>query len=229
MITGAIILAAGGAARFGGRKQLLEIQGVTLVDRACRTAQVAGCKPVLRVLGAGVDEILQREEFPGVSTLVHQNWSEGMGSSLAAGVCELLKLEPKCEAIFILLADQPLVTPELLQHMIGLLNSRFSMVLCDYGAGSGPPALFTRLHFPELMKLTGDRGAKVLAAKHSDAVVWLSFPDGVYDIDSKEAWNDLVSKLAMGTSSTIFDDRLHLAANVELVADALHVGADGFH
>jgi molybdenum cofactor cytidylyltransferase len=229
VITGAIILAAGSATRFGGRKQLLEIQGVTLIDRACHTAQLAGCKPVLRVLGAGADEILQRQELPSVMTLVHQNWGEGMGSSLAAGVCELLKLEPKCEAIFILLADQPLVTPKLLRHMIGLLNSRFSMVLCDYGAGSGPPALFKPPHFPELLKLTGDRGAKVLAAKHPDAVVWLSFPGGVCDIDSKKAWRDLASKLADETSSAILDDSLHLAANVELVADAFHVGADGFH
>lgn len=229
MTTGAIILAAGGAKRFGGRKQLLEIQGVTLLDRACRTAQLAGCKPVLRVLGASADEILQRKELPNVATFVHQNWSDGMGSSLAAGVCELLKLEPKCETIFILLADQPLVSPDLLQRMIGLLSSRFSIVLCDYGAGSGPPALFKPVHFQELLNLTGDRGAKVLAAKHPDAVAWLSFPNGACDIDSKEAWNELESKLAERTSTAILDDRLHLAANVEFMTDPLHIGADGFH
>lgn len=228
MITGAIILAAGGATRFGGRKQLLEIQGVTLIDRACRTAQAAGCTQVLRVLGADVDEILQRPEVPGVVTLVHQNWSEGMGSSLAAGVCELLKLEPKCEAIFILLADQPLVSPELLRRMVDLLESQISMVLCTYGEASGPPALFERLHFPELLDLNGDRGAKVLATKHSDAVAWLPFPGGVCDIDSKEAWQELQFKLAEETSSAVLDNSLHLAADVELMTDALHVGADSF-
>lgn len=196
MITGAIILAAGNATRFGGRKQLLEIHGETLIDRACRTALTAGCTPVLRVLGAAADEILQRPELPDVVTLVHPNWNEGMGSSLAAGVCRLLKLEPKCEAIFILLADQPLVSPELLRQMLGLLDSRFSMVLCDYCKSSGPPALFKRQHFSELMELTGDRGAKVLATNHSDAVARLPFPAGLCDIDSKQAWAELQLKIA---------------------------------
>ena len=198
MITGAVILAAGSATRFGGRKQLLEIHGETLIDRACRTALAAACTPVLRVLGADADEILRRPELPDVHTLVYQNWSDGMGSSLAAGVCELLKLEPKCEAIFILLADQPLVSPDLLRQMRGLLNSRFSMLLCDYGGSSGPPALFKHPHFSELTKLTGDRGAKMLAANHPDAVAWLPFPGGMCDIDSKESWQDLQVKIGRG-------------------------------
>ncbi|MGL4401128.1 MAG: nucleotidyltransferase family protein [Luteolibacter sp.] len=229
MITGAIILAAGSATRFGGRKQLLEMNGETLIDRACRTALAAGCRPVLRVLGACANEILQRPELPDVATLVHRNWSEGMGSSLAAGIGELLKREPKCEAIFILLADQPLVSPELLQQMLHSLDLRFSMVLCDYGESSGPPALFKRVHFPELMKLTGDRGAKLLAANHPGAVAWLPFPGGLCDIDSKEAWEDLQLKLAERNLSAVLDDGLHLAANVELVTDPLHIGADRFH
>lgn len=198
MITGAVILAAGGATRFGGCKQLLDIDGETLIDRACRTALAAGCTPVLRVLGAAAAEILQRQELPNVFTLVHQTWSEGMGSSLAAGVREMLNLEPKCEAIFIILADQPLVSPELLKQMVGLLDLRFSMVLCDYGSDCGPPALFRYLHFKELSKLTGDRGAKGLAAGYPEAVVWLPFPGGAYDIDSKEAWYDFQLKITKG-------------------------------
>lgn len=112
--------------------------------------------------------------------------------------------------------------------MIGLLSARCSMVLCDYGAGNGPPALFKSGHFQELLKMTGDRGAKMLAAKHPGEVAWLPFPGGLCVIDSKEAWQDLLSKLAEGISSAILDNCLHLAANVELVTDALHVGADGF-
>lgn len=193
MKTGAIILAAGGATRFGGPKQLLEIDGETLVDRACSTALAAGCEAVLRVLGARAEEILQRPELPDVFTLVHENWQAGMGGSLAAGACRLLELEPECEAIFILLADQPLVSPELLEQMVVLLESRASMVLCNYGDSSGPPALFKWPHFPELMELIGDRGAKVLAARHPGAVEWLPFPDGVWDIDSQDAWEKFLT------------------------------------
>lgn len=194
MKTGALILAAGGATRFGGPKQLLEVDGETLVDRACRTALAAGCEPVLRVLGARAEEILTCPELPDVFTLVHENWQAGMGGSLAAGACRLLELEPECEAIFILLADQPLVSPELLGKMLELLESRASMVLCDYGESSGPPALFKWPHFPELMELTGDRGAKALAAKHPGAVAWFPFPGGACDIDSKDAWKKFLTQ-----------------------------------
>jgi molybdenum cofactor cytidylyltransferase len=196
MKTGALILAAGGATRFGGPKQLLEIDGKTLVDRACHTALGAGCEPVLRVLGARAEEILQRPEPPGVFTLVHENWQAGMGGSLAAGACRLLELEPECEAIFILLADQPMVSAELLERMRELLESRASMVLCDYGESGGPPALFKWPHFPELLELTGDRGAKALAARHPGAVARLPFPDGVWDIDSQVAWEAFLTHRA---------------------------------
>jgi CTP:molybdopterin cytidylyltransferase MocA len=43
MRIGAVILAAGKASRFASPKQLLEIDGETLIDRACRTALEAGC------------------------------------------------------------------------------------------------------------------------------------------------------------------------------------------
>ncbi len=194
MKRGALILAAGGATRFGGPKQLLEIDGETLIDRACHTALAAGCEPVLRVLGARAEEIFKRPELPDVFTLVHENWQDGMGGSLAAGACRLLELEPECEAIFILLADQPLVSPELLEQMLELLESRASMVLCDYGETSGPPALFKWPHFPELMELTGDRGAKALATKHPGAVAWFPFSGGACDIDSKDAWEKFLTQ-----------------------------------
>ncbi len=188
MKIGALILAAGGATRFGGPKQLLEIDGETLIDRACKTALAAGCEPVLRVLGARAEEILKRPEPSDVSTLVHEKWQDGMGSSLAAGICRLLEIEPECDAVFILLADQPLVSVSLLEMMLPLLEEHFTMVICEYGEGSGPPALFKWPHFPELMELTGDRGAKSLAAKHPGAVAWFPFPGGACDIDSREAW-----------------------------------------
>ncbi len=188
MKTGALILAAGGATRFGGPKQLLEIDGETLIDRAGKTALAAGCAPVLRVLGARAEEILKRPELPDVTTLVHENWQDGMGSSLAAGICRLLEIEPECDAVFILLADQPLVSAGLLETMLPPLEEHFTMVICEYGEGSGPPALFKWPHFQELMELTGDRGARSLAAKHPGTVAWFPFPGGACDIDSQEAW-----------------------------------------
>jgi len=180
MRIGAVVLAAGKASRFGSPKQLLEIHEETLIDRACRTAMEAGCDPVLRLLGAHAEKILERPCPAGVGTFVHAGWDEGMGSSLAAGVSRLLQLCPELDAIFVLLADQPMVTVGLLATMETELQTA-SVVWCE-----GPPALFARKHFEELLGLHGDRGAKAVAANHDAATV--QFPDAAWDIDSPEAW-----------------------------------------
>ncbi len=184
MKTGAVVLAAGRASRFGAPKQLLEIAGETLVDRACRTALEAGCRPVLRVLGAHADSILRRPCPGSVETLVHAAWAEGMGASLAAGVARLLELSPGLDAVLVLLADQPMVTAGLLEAMLS--QDGPSIVLCDRGDSTGPPALFAKRHFGELTALYGDRGAKAIAANHEAMLV--AFPDAAWDIDSPEEW-----------------------------------------
>jgi molybdenum cofactor cytidylyltransferase len=185
MKIGAVVLAAGRASRFGSPKQLLEIEGETLIDRACRTALEAGCNPVLRVLGAHAEAILERPCSERVGTLVHARWEDGMGSSLAAGVRDLLEREPGLDAVVVMLADQPMVTASLLEGMRARL-SETGIVLCDHGEATGPPALFGRQHFGELMALRGDRGAKAVAANHHAVLV--EFPDAAWDIDSPEAW-----------------------------------------
>ena len=185
MKIGAVVLAAGKASRFGAPKQLLEIEGETLIDRACRTALEAGCDPVLRVLGAHAEEILERPCPRHVGTLVHAGWEEGMGSSLAAGVGDLLGRAPELDAVFVMLADQPMVTAGLLEEMRARL-SEASVVLCDHGDATGPPALFGWPHFAELMVLRGDRGAKAVAANHHAVLV--EFAGAAWDIDSPEAW-----------------------------------------
>jgi molybdenum cofactor cytidylyltransferase len=191
--TGAIILAAGQASRFGSPKQLLEWDGLTLLDRACRTALEAGCHPVLRVLGAHSEQILQVSYVEGVETLVHPRWQEGMGSSLAAGVARLLELAPDLDSLFILLPDQPLVTPGLLRQY---LEKRAPILLCDHGTATGPPAFFGREHFPPLMGLRGDQGAKSIAARHPESLVTIPFPDAAWDLDTPEAWDRFIRSRA---------------------------------
>lgn len=191
MKIGALVLAAGKASRFGSPKQLLEIDGVTLLDRACRTALAAGCDPVVRVIGAHAEKILGRACPAKVWTVQHLGWAEGMGSSLAAGVRHLLDLSPDLDGVLVLLSDQPAVTDDLLESMFEALSKpEVSLVLCDHGKATGPPSLFAAKHFDALMALGGDQGAKGIASRHPDEVVRVSFPEGAWDIDSPEAWEE---------------------------------------
>jgi molybdenum cofactor cytidylyltransferase len=171
---------------------LLEMDGETLLDRACRTALEAGCDPVVRILGAHADLILERRCLDGVETLIHVDWEKGMGSSLAAGVSHLLALCPNLEAVFVLLTDQPSVTAGLLETLKSGLRHA-SVVWCGYRDVTGPPALFAREHFKELVALEGDRGAKVVAARHQAVV--MPFPEAAWDIDSPETWEKFLTRL----------------------------------
>lgn len=190
MRIGAVVLAAGKASRFGSPKQLLEINGETLIDRACHTALEAGCRPVLRLLGAHADMIQERPCPADVETFIHAGWEEGMGSSLAAGVSRLLERCPELDAVFVLLTDQPMVTTGLLKTMEAELQSA-SIVWCEHSNAKGPPALFARKHFQELQALQGDRGAKAVVANHQAAIV--PFMDAAWDIDSPEAWEKFLT------------------------------------
>ncbi len=184
----ALVLAAGASSRFGTPKQLLELRGETLLDRACRIALEAACSPVLRVLGAHADEIASRAAPAGVATVVHADWQRGIGSSLAAGLRGLLGFSDPA-AVFILLPDQPRIEPALLWRMRNeLARPGVSIVLCGDGEMSGPPALFAPEHFRELMDLDGDRGAKKIAARHPERVAILDAPDRLMDIDTPDAW-----------------------------------------
>ncbi len=181
----AIILAAGGSTRFGRPKQLLELEGETLVHRACRVAREAGCDPVVLVLGPHARLILEAGLPDKTTVLENPRWQEGMGCSLALGAARL-KDE---DAVIVMLADQPGVTTE----TIGRLMTRFgqgnaSILLCDHQDSPGPPALFAAQHFRELAALTGDEGGRSLVRKHPGALATVPAPEAGWDMDDEKAW-----------------------------------------
>src|ERR1039458_1274155 len=111
-----VLLAAGGSTRMGTPKQLLPYQGRPLIRHAAETALASGCDPVVVVLGSHVEEI--RTALDGLEVVVVENteWEKGMGTSIRAGIsgAEILG----CEGAILALADQPLVSAEILQRLV---------------------------------------------------------------------------------------------------------------
>ncbi|MCB1132098.1 MAG: nucleotidyltransferase family protein [Verrucomicrobiae bacterium] len=184
MKAAAVILAAGASSRFGRPKQLLEIDGETLVSRACRIAMEAGCSPVVVVLGAHADEILGRGLPDGVRIVINERYAEGMGLSLARGVGELAG-----DAVVVLLADQPGVEPGTLRLMADeITKPGVSIVWCRQDGISGPPVMFAKRHFTELSKLESDEGGRSVVKCHPDAVAAIDVTGARWDIDDEAAW-----------------------------------------
>jgi molybdenum cofactor cytidylyltransferase len=184
---GAIILAAGASTRMGVPKQLLQFRGETMLRRAARIALEAGCQPVVVVTGA--DAAAAREAVRGleVCEVENQQWESGMSSSVRLGVEALVTANPDLAAVVLMVCDQPFVATEIIARLVRAhRKTNCSIVASRYGRSYGVPALFSRVHFPELLKLKGAGGAKKIIQKHLRKVQLLPFPKGKIDIDTRD-------------------------------------------
>jgi molybdenum cofactor cytidylyltransferase len=184
---GAVILAAGGSARLGFPKQLIQYRGKTLVRRAIDTVESVPCRPLILVVGSHADEV--SKEARGTSCLIVPNpdWEAGLGTSIRAGLNAALEIEPELRALFLLLCDQYAVNKD---HLRALIKTRMdiacAIVASEYSGTIGVPAVFDRSCFAELLALPDDSGAKSVILKDRARVGAVSFPEGTADVDSPE-------------------------------------------
>lgn len=181
---GAVLLAAGGSARMGRAKQLLRLGPRSLLRRSVDAAMEAGCRPVIVVLGAEAERMIDEVGSLPVTVAVNENWCEGMASSIRIGVEALNATEPRAEAALLLVCDQPHLSAEPLRRLCEAFDGREGRrVACEYAGTVGVPALFHRSLFGRLTHLQGDRGAKSLLLEAGENLVTVSWPEGSTEID----------------------------------------------
>jgi molybdenum cofactor cytidylyltransferase len=180
----ALVLAAGASTRFGSPKQLVRVQGRPLLHRAvANAAEIAG-QSVLVVLGAHAAELAPLLRHSTASVIVNRDWSEGIASSIRAGVA---RLPPSCDGVLLLLADQAAVTAEDLKRLAGLWRRQPHYIAASrYETTLGVPAIFPRADFVQLAALRGDRGARDLLRRATDRVVTIELANAAVDIDTPE-------------------------------------------
>lgn len=192
--TGAVILAAGASSRLGKPKQLLKHNGKSLLQNTIDTAIASDVDPVIVVLGANAEQVSKEINKSKIHVIINTEWEEGMASSLVTGLNELLFISSSTDAVILIVCDQPHVSPELINELIDTQKQTGKpIVTCNYGEAIGPPALFHRSLFSELMQLKGDVGARKIIQQHSDDVATVFFEKGKIDIDTKEDYKALNS------------------------------------
>jgi xanthine dehydrogenase accessory factor len=187
---GLVILAAGGSSRLGEPKQLLPLEGSTLLRRTVEAALASRCKPVAVVVGAGGERM--RAELAGLPVRIVQNeqWSEGLSTSVRAGV---EALEGEVEAMMFVPCDQPALDAAMLNKLAAAHEkSGKPIVVSGYGEAWGAPMLIARHFWAELKALRGDRGAQPVAYRHPGEVECVPFPEGACDIDTREDYEALL-------------------------------------
>jgi xanthine dehydrogenase accessory factor len=188
----AIVLAAGGAKRFGGLKQLLEYNGTSLLRRSIDIAKSLVDDRVKVILGARAQKVKRDIAYLDSGIIVNDNWESGIASSLKAGLDDLPN---ECSAVLYVLCDQALISAEHLQKLCELwLNDKSKIVACTYADTLGVPVIIPRQYFPSIMNLKGDVGAKSILKQHADNVVSINIPEAEIDIDTEADYMDLLSK-----------------------------------
>lgn len=184
----AVLLAAGASKRLGQPKQLVRLDSESLLRRTARLALEAGCSPTLVVLGFDASEMERELHDLAADVIVNQDWQEGMGASLRAGMEALRAADPQPQAVLILVCDQPRLTASHLEtlltgHKTATATSDIAITASVYASRAGVPAIFAARLFPELRSSQGDRGAKDLIHAHAAQVQGIPWPDGEIDID----------------------------------------------
>jgi xanthine/CO dehydrogenase XdhC/CoxF family maturation factor/CTP:molybdopterin cytidylyltransferase MocA len=174
--TAVVILAAGGSRRLGRPKQLVEIEGQSLVRRAAEAALAAGTGSVHVVVGAEVAGV--RGELMGlpVDLVINDAWREGVASSIRTAIDSIERRERPVETLILMLCDQPGVSGDVLRRLLDAYRAtRAPVVASRYPEGPGVPALFHADLFPALKTLNGDVGARQLIRHLDRDVVTIPF------------------------------------------------------
>lgn len=177
-----ILLAAGASTRMGALKQLLPVDGVTLVERTLTAALESRLDRLVLVLGHRAPEIETALSgfIPNPKlTIVHnRHYQEGISSSLVAGIEEIAHSH---DHGMILLADMPFIDYHVINLLIeGYLKAQLPMGAIKVGKRAAHPVVFRRDLFFELKTLTGDVGARSLLKKYNDRVCLIE-PGADYD------------------------------------------------
>ena len=178
-----LLMAAGAGTRFGGCKQLAEVDGRPMIQHGLLALSPLFGDDLFTVLGAYREKIAP--QVAALSQVVeHPGWQAGLGSSIAQGVRTLQRFADY-QGVLIALADQPGLHSKDYQQLLDCFDGSL-ITAAEYGDRPGVPAVFPSAFFPLLERLDGDRGAQSILIDAGDRITTLALPAARSDIDRPE-------------------------------------------
>ncbi len=185
----AIVLAAGGSRRMGGRpKQLLPVGGQPMLRRVLEAVRASPVEETVVVLGYRAEEVRDGSQIADCKVVVNEGWAEGLSSSVRAG---LDAISPQAEAALFVLADQPGLTAGVIAALIARYRRTRAPIVVPVCRGRrGNPVLFDRALFDRLRQVQGDAGGRQLIAELGAAVETVEVDDErvLWDVDTPDDW-----------------------------------------
>lgn len=188
-----LVLAAGGGARFGRPKAVVEVGGRRLVDLAIESCVRAGLSPVVVVLGAAwLIPMPPAGSVAGSTTDIwlvdNTEWATGMASSLRAGMAAL-ETELGVDAMVVTLVDTLSVGEQHLRRVGAALLDGATAAVAIYNGQARTPVGLVREVWPDVVRtIAGDEGARAWLRANPHLVTDVECADlGPWtDVDSPE-------------------------------------------
>ncbi|XQW85727.1 nucleotidyltransferase family protein [Thalassotalea piscium] len=187
-----IVLAAGCSRRLGQNKQLVTIDGEALIVRQCRQWLALGL-PLYCVLGYQADTIKSElQSLPQVTVIVNNDWSEGLGGSIATATDTL---NTEFEHLLFVLGDQWQLNTASLTDFIKA--SQLDLSTINVASSSqdntqvnvahlSPPVIFPQRYYSALSSLQGEAGAKKVLNTYQSQISSVYLPEAFIDLDTPE-------------------------------------------
>ena len=190
----AILLAAGPSSRLGQAKQLVRVEGESLVRRTARLLLSVDPVSLTVVTGFADDAVEQELSDLPVRFARNDDWEQGMGGSIACGI---KNISDEVDGVLITLCDQWRLEGSDLFSLLSMWLTDISRIttaswLDDKTIVYGPPALFPRFFIRELAGLAGNKGAKAVISQNLANVQFVKMENAAYDLDRPEDLEQLI-------------------------------------
>ena len=180
----ALVLAAGSATRFGGRKLLADWNGAPLLHAALAVARAAPVEGVTVVTGSDAAEIeaCVTAFDPAIRRVHAPDHGQGMAASLRAGVAAL---PADTQGVFVFLGDMPRVPRTVFAAMAEAVRDGALAAAPAFRGRRGNPVVLSREVFAAVAALSGDTGARDLLNDLGARLVLVESPDDgvLFDVD----------------------------------------------
>lgn len=189
----AILLAAGLSRRMGQAKLLLDLGGQPVIRRSAECVLAGGVDELTVVTGVEHGALGSALAGLPVRLVVNPSPEAGQGSSISVGIGAL---SAGTRAALIALGDQPWLPREVIPALLAALaRTGTAIVAPRYREGRGNPVLFSRAVFPELLELSGDRGARSVIERDPGRVLLVDLDLATpADLDTRADYDRLRSQ-----------------------------------
>ena len=150
------VLAAGQGRRFGSDKLMADLDGRPIGSHIVRTLDKMPFGWRFAVCSKGAALV---QHFSAAGFQIIENAEPETGQSRSLHLAVEAAETTDATAMLVVLADMPFVTSG---HIEKLLNAGEGIIASTSGDRPMPPALFPRSVWPELLRTTGDAGARDL-------------------------------------------------------------------